>query len=87
MYILNVFFLFYSKCVWYFGWPHSNFVAMIAVNADDLSHDFDNNSCRSLDVNELSKSPHSKDVVPHLEEVNLAFAIVPRLVELHRSCQ
>ncbi len=36
MYILNVFFLFYSISVWYFGWPHLNFIAKIAANADNL---------------------------------------------------
>ena len=64
-----------------------NFISKIADNADDLSREFDNNSRRNADVNALSESTDDKAVVPHLEEVNLAFVIVPRVVALHQSCQ
>ena len=84
MYILNVFFLFYCRSVWDFGWPYSNFIAKIADNADDLSHKFDNNSHRNSDAKELSESPNSKDVVSCLENVEIAYAIVPRVVASHR---
>ncbi len=71
----------------YFGWSHSIFIAKIADNVDNLSCEFYNNSCRNSDDNKLSESPDDKDVVPHLEEVNLAFAIIPRVVALRRLCQ
>ena len=87
MYILNEFFLFYSRSVWYFGWPHSNVIAKITDNAENHSRKFNNNACRNLDANESSKSLDNKDVVPFLEEVNIKFAVVPRVVAPCRSCQ
>ena len=87
MYILNVFFLFYSRSVCYFGWPHSNFIAKNADNGDNLSRKFENNSCRNLDANESSESPDNKVIVPHLEEVNLALIVFPRVVAPHWSYQ
>ena len=47
---------------------------------DHLSHKFVNNSRRNFDANESLESPDDNDVVPHLEEVNLAFVIVLRVV-------
>ncbi len=85
MYIPKYIFPLLSRSVWYFDWPHSNFIAKIADNSDDFSRKVEKNSCRNLDANESSESLHNKDFSLHLEEGLHAFALVPRVAALHWS--